>query len=223
MSANIINRSINTYHCLCAHLVLASTFDLAKLPHRASPGLDNAIILPYPPPPQSGDESHDSDPGSEEENDEAAENAETTVQSLSLAEQGSDDAPTSSVSMPPPAVPTVANSKEKGKERKSRVDTSSLGFTALLSLSLDRKPCIVNREDGFEKRHLFRCQRCRLVVGYQLDDVHFSTKGKDGQERTDSEGRVVYILPGGLMSTEEMEGGKVFNEKEIILGGTQAV
>ncbi len=66
----------------------------------------------------------------------------------------------------------------------------------------DPKAIIIRREDGFEKRYLQRCGRCRLVVGYHLDSSQYDDsfcKGGDG---------VVYILPGGLMSTEEMSDGK---------------
>jgi len=68
---------------------------------------------------------------------------------------------------------------------------------------LDPKAIIIRREDGFEKRYLQRCGRCGLVVGYHLDSSQYN--GAKGSGREDG---VVYVLPGGLMSTEDMSEGK---------------
>ncbi|KAL2012510.1 hypothetical protein VTN00DRAFT_35 [Thermoascus crustaceus] len=88
-------------------------------------------------------------------------------------------------------------------------------YTILLSTTLpDRKTTIVRREDGFEKRLLLRCGRCRVVVGYLLDDIHFprpvrevhdhDQEGDKGNEDDDDEAKVAYLLPGALVQTEEM-------------------
>ncbi|KAF8429552.1 hypothetical protein EV426DRAFT_570620 [Tirmania nivea] len=102
-------------------------------------------------------------------------------------------------------------------------------YTLLLSSTRDRAAKIVTREDGFEKRYLWRCGRCKTVYGYQLDDVHYPSaaaaaaegKGKgrdkdkevlgeqggDGlQQRRERRKRkdYVYFLPGALMPTEEL-------------------
>lgn len=77
------------------------------------------------------------------------------------------------------------------------------GVTLLLNASLDPKPIIIRREDGFEKRYIQRCSRCRLIVGYQLDKSHY-----DGYKSTGRREDVLYILPDALMSTEEMTQGK---------------
>src|ERR1700712_3290008 len=42
-------RDLHTYHCLCSHLILASTQPLEKLPRRSA--LDKAYILSLAPPP----------------------------------------------------------------------------------------------------------------------------------------------------------------------------
>jgi len=47
MTSNI--PQINTYHCLCSTLLLATPYPLSALPHRAPPSLDRAYILPLPP------------------------------------------------------------------------------------------------------------------------------------------------------------------------------
>lgn len=56
-----------------------------------------------------------------------------------------------------------------------------------------RKPTVIRREDGFENRRSLSCSRCQLVVGYKLEE------GADAN--------LVYILPGGLVTTEDMKTG----------------
>lgn len=71
--------------------------------------------------------------------------------------------------------------------------------TLLLSTALpDRKPTLVRRDDGIEKRLFLRCGRCRVAIGYFLDSVHFPAPAKD--ERA----KAVYLLPGALMETDAM-------------------
>ncbi|KAL4775926.1 hypothetical protein BDW60DRAFT_104178 [Aspergillus nidulans var. acristatus] len=91
-------------------------------------------------------------------------------------------------------------------------------YTILLATnSRDRKPTLIRRSDGFEKRFFLRCGRCRVPVGYFLDEVHFPVSGglkgaaagpgldsagvQGGEEGQD---RAVYLLPGALMETEIM-------------------
>ena len=170
---------INTYHCICTTLLLATTHCLSSLPRRTEPALDKALILPLPPAPRLAA---------------AGENA----------EEVEDDA-----------------------ESQARDASGDVGYSLLLATTQDRKPMMVRREDGFEKRVLLRCGRCRLVVGYKLDGAHFgteaveavgkSTGGEQGpgdaeegrKTRTGDEGmEVVYLLPGGLMSSEDLKSGK---------------
>ena len=77
--------------------------------------------------------------------------------------------------------------------------------TLLLSTTIpDRRPTLIRREDGIEKRLLLRCGRCRVVMGYYLDRVHWDNgNGNAGEERPPA----VYILPGAVVETEKM-GGK---------------
>ena len=79
---------------------------------------------------------------------------------------------------------------------------------------------------------MVRCGRCRLIVGYELDAEHyaaFSGVGAIGSSEAasamdvDGEGKeekmkVMYLLPGGIMSTETMASGKKIGEKEVALG-----
>jgi hypothetical protein len=72
------------------------------------------------------------------------------------------------------------------------------------AVSVEDKAHILKLDDGFEKRYAVRCTRCGLAAGYQLDKSQFSrTEGQSGP-RTD----VVYILSGGLLTTEEMREGR---------------
>jgi len=97
---------------------------------------------------------------------------------------------------------------------------------------------MIRREDGFEKRYLWRCGWCRLVVGYELDEIHSPSSGEGGEvmdvdgRGKDGEGgeengrtKVMYLLPGGIMSTEVMANGKRVGEGEVGLGeeGSTAV
>ena len=79
------------------------------------------------------------------------------------------------------------------------------------STTIDRKPLIVRREDGFEKRWVWRCGRCRLGVGYSLGDGGVGEAGEKG--------KVVYLLPGGLVGTRDMREGRYGGDGEIVLGG----
>jgi len=191
---------IYTYHCLCTHLILASTHTLSSLPVRRAPGLDKAIIVPLPPPPR-----HSSPENSEDEGSDAEDQGNTEAQ------------------------------RSKGKTQRSGKDneTKDLGYTLLLSTARDRRPCIISRADGFEKRYLWRCGRCRLIIGYQLDDAQYASSSnpsassnlstnatttamatlnvdgeEDGREDKGRGRELVYIFPGGLMTTEEMLAGE---------------
>ena len=86
----------------------------------------------------------------------------------------------------------------------------------LLSTTIpDRRATLIRREDGIEKRVLLRCGRCRVVVGYYLDRVHWASGQKDREADVEGEERppAVYILPGAMVETEKM-GGEGVGEKE---------
>jgi hypothetical protein len=82
-------------------------------------------------------------------------------------------------------------------------------YGLLLSTRLDGRPEIVTSDDGFEKRYLQRCGRCGLVVGYQLDWQQFAAE-KEGRRED-----IVYLLPGGFVTTTEMIMGKTPSEGAI--------
>jgi hypothetical protein len=133
---------LHTYHCLCTHLVLASSQSLEKLPRRSA--LDKAYILSLPAVPHP--------------------HAETT-------------------------------SEAQFRE-----------YAVLIGTTPDDKATIIRRPDGFEKMYMQRCGRCTTVVGYQLDKSQYP--GEKNEGRKDD---VVYLLPGGLVTTDEMASGKDMN------------
>ncbi len=67
-------------------------------------------------------------------------------------------------------------------------------------MRLARKVIVVRREDGFEKRRVWRCGRCGVGVGYEV----VGAAGEGEGER----GRVMYLLEGGLRETGEMMAGE---------------
>lgn len=92
--------------------------------------------------------------------------------------------------------------------------------TLLLSTTIpDRRATLIRREDGIEKRILLRCGRCRVIVGYHLDRVHWASAGagreKEKERGDEDEERppAVYLLPGAVVETEKM-GGEGVGEKE---------
>ncbi|KAI9709874.1 MAG: hypothetical protein M1812_007582 [Candelaria pacifica] len=189
---------IQTYHCHCTNLLLASTHNLTSLPHRSSPALDKALILPLPSPPRPHSTTTTT----------TSEDSEDSLDSDSAASENEG----------------VSSKRDSSRKKKSRrAKDEGLGYSLILAMTLDRKPVVVRREDGFEKRVLWRCGRCRLVVGYQLDEVHYKTttgvavrKEGDGIEGV-GRVKVVYLLPGSLLTTEEMRAGKVLGKEEIEL------
>ncbi|KAF2676440.1 hypothetical protein K458DRAFT_322150 [Lentithecium fluviatile CBS 122367] len=106
--------------------------------------------------------------------------------------------------MPLPPPPTAAPTKGRPTPLPP---TDHYGL--LLSTRLDGRPEMVTSDDGFEKRYLQRCGRCGLVVGYQLDWQQF------GAEREGRREDVVYLLPGGFVTTSEMVMGKAPSEGAI--------
>lgn len=69
-------------------------------------------------------------------------------------------------------------------------------YSFLLNTTLDRRAVIVRREDGFEKRWIRRCARCKTGVGYVLAEP----EGEAGP------GEVVYLLEDGMVETSALAG-----------------
>lgn len=75
---------------------------------------------------------------------------------------------------------------------------------------------VVRREDGFEVRGLYRCRRCDVCVGYVVE-------GEGGDVRAEGEIEILYLLPGGVVSTSFMAGGRKLTEGEVEVAGGNAV
>lgn len=76
----------------------------------------------------------------------------------------------------------------------------------------DDTPTTLKLEDGFEKRYHVQCRRCDLKIGYRLDKSQF------GDAEGGIQTGVLYLLPGGLMSTEEMKGRKDMDGEIDLVG-----
>ena len=61
------------------------------------------------------------------------------------------------------------------------------------------------RSDGFEKRWLQRCGRCKSTIGYQIDHEQYGQSGPRNIGRRED---VLYVLTGGLQTTSEMKDAK---------------
>ncbi|KAF2774478.1 hypothetical protein EJ03DRAFT_347077 [Teratosphaeria nubilosa] len=71
------------------------------------------------------------------------------------------------------------------------------------SVKVNDKAIILKLDDGYEKRYLASCRRCRSNLGYHMDLEQFEgSNGKFGME-----GDVLYVLPGSLMETTKMMDG----------------
>lgn len=117
---------------------------------------------------------------------------------------------------PLPALPTRQNSQDAAHIMPlppANKNDSSAHYGLLLSTRQERTAEIMTSDDGFEKRYLQRCGRCNLAVGYQLDWAQF------GGDRTGRRDDVVFLIPGGFMTTSEM----INYKKSSSAAGTAAV
>ncbi|EAW12004.1 uncharacterized protein ACLA_007630 [Aspergillus clavatus NRRL 1] len=187
---------IKTHHCrFCNHLLLATTRHLPSLPRRSDPARDAALILPLPAPSSTTITTTTS--GSSDRKPEAGAEAEAEPSTTTTTTTTTTTAETDY------AQPTEKHALQQQQQQH---------YTILLSTTVpDRKATLIRREDGFEKRVLLRCGRCRVVVGYFLDGVHFGdtrmrtgAAGDEGVEMEEEERTVAYLLPGALVETGEM-------------------
>lgn len=81
------------------------------------------------------------------------------------------------------------------------------------STHVEEEAVVLKLADGFEKRYAVRCGRCDLQIGYMLDKASFDEAGSG--RKVD----VVYLLPGGLMSTENMKAGKDMSGEVGLVAG----
>lgn len=82
----------------------------------------------------------------------------------------------------------------------------------LQALTTDTAATVLRLDDGFEKRYSVRCERCGLAAGYFLDASAFAGREGEVGPRRD----VLYVLPGGLMTTEELREAEVGKVGEVV-------
>lgn len=174
---------IHTYHCLCSTLLLATPYQLSTLPRRAPPSLDRAYILPLPPLSRAQIDGGEADAHTHTNintstNTHASIPAPTNLSTLSIHDSAS---------------------AEDGENITHDYD-DGVPLPSLLTPNLRpaRKVMVVRREDGFEKRRLYRCGRCGVGVGYE---VLREEEGGEGRGR-----KVLFLMEGGLVETGEMGG-----------------
>ena len=145
---------LKSYHCICSNFVLITPFDVSRLPCRADPGLDRALILP-----------------------------------MSAPAQGSED-----------VAPREADQALNEQLRDLGFEHLTYGDSIFESTLVDRKPIMIRRGDGFEKRWGRRCSHCRTTIGYAL-----RSEGNEGPgDRSDAK-KVAYLLDDALMETEQLQ------------------
>lgn len=107
-----------------------------------------------------------------------------------------------------------ADGSTAGKKKGAVVDlqaaprTKIQGYLPSLllpALRPARKITLVQREDGYERRRLWRCGRCGVGIGYEVENAETVTV-KGGGEEDEERVRVMFVLEGGLVETESMLG-----------------
>ncbi|KAI4173147.1 MAG: hypothetical protein LQ343_003074 [Gyalolechia ehrenbergii] len=103
---------------------------------------------------------------------------------------------------PPPPLPTDHTDDDgrgHGDKGSGGVGDRNTVLPSLLSSNLKavRKPIVVQREDGWEKRRMWRCGRCGVGVGYEV-----VREEEVGEGRLD---KVLFLLDGGLVETGRWE------------------
>lgn len=63
---------------------------------------------------------------------------------------------------------------------------------------------MVQREDGWEKRRMWKCGRCGVGIGYEILRDEDSNDGRKGDGVTVD--KVLFLLDGGLVETGKWEG-----------------
>lgn len=86
-----------------------------------------------------------------------------------------------------------------------RTEQGYLPSLLLPALRPTRKITLVQRDDGYERRRVWRCGRCGLGIGYEVENAD-SAKVKDGGEEEEERMRVMFVLEDSLMRTESMLG-----------------
>ena len=180
------------YHCLCATHLLSTTHELSSLPRRAAPSLDRAYILPYARPPKKVRLSYPQPAHGSNQRD---------YGSTSEANDEEEDADTERLGLT-----VLHNSTTPSKSQDDAGTHAQEGGGDII---------LISKDNGFERRWLWRCARCKLVIGYWLgwpdqaaEDMEADTNGKNDRQEV-RRPDVLFVLPEALVSTKAMKEGKM--------------
>lgn len=104
-------------------------------------------------------------------------------------------------------LPPLSLDEENPRPEASTLDSEKAGKgqvylpSLLTNTRTARKAIVVQRDDGWEKRRVWRCGRCALTWGYEVE-------GAEGEEAKEKGLRVMYVLERGLVETEVMKAGR---------------
>lgn len=145
-----------------------------------------------------GDEEDEEEDDEEEEEDDDEEEADEK-------EKEDGDAKVEEGSLPPARRTEDGTAQPDSKPRRRQSH-----YTILLSTTIpERNAVVIRRGDGFERRILLRCGRCRVLVGYVLDDMLSQRLEGDDTLRLAKEisaAQFAYILPDALVETGGLDG-----------------
>lgn len=211
-----------SYHCICSQLLFTSSTPLGQLERRQGQGLDKAYILHLPPLPSHGGGEDSDDEGGRgkggaSNDDVASSNGRPSPsRQLPTSQRRSDS-------------PTDQQQQQSVPHPESEPKDPCAGHFAFSLLHIETIPQIVIRPDGFEKRYWARCQRCNIIVGYALDWIQFRAgegEGLSGMSSSHADladgeqhpmdgirSRLLYIIPGGVVSTDDMMNEKRTDEE----------
>lgn len=85
----------------------------------------------------------------------------------------------------------------------------------LMSTIVDPHAVTFQSDNGFEKRYVHRCGRCNTPIGYQLDWHLYGDTDADAVGRSGRRKDVVYLFPGGLLTSSEMVQGKMAERVDV--------
>ena len=132
------------------------------------------------------------------------------------SEQLSGESTSSLDPTPADADPTsTSDNPATGETRGGRILPSLLSENLIAA----RNIIIIRREDGFERRRVWRCGRCGVGWGYEVESAEpaepaVSTIGEEGEKRGKGRMRRMFLME-GLRGSEEIEGEVRDKEGEV--------
>ena len=112
----------------------------------------------------------------------------------------------------PLSSPLLPTPREAAADKAAAIPNlhQNIGYahSELVNVAEDRNRIIMRRDDGFEKRVLLRCGRCKVVVGYKIEPARYETAAGDSPDSGRGE-EIMYVLPGSLVESEDMRAGRI--------------